>query len=107
MHHSDASLALQYKFDASFISIMVKRAALKEDLPSAEITQPLTYEEGIDELEQLIQSMESGQLPLDALYQTYHRGTQLLNFCRDKLAAIENQIQVLENGQLFNWKESP
>ena len=99
-------LALQYEFDASYIFIMVKRAALKDDTPSAELAQPSTYEEGIDELEQLIQSMESGQLPLDALYQTYRRGTLLLNFCRDKLAAIENQIQVLENGQLSNWKES-
>lgn len=95
-------------YNVSFIPKMVKRAALTDDPTSTELAQhPSTYEEGIKELEQLIQSMESGQLPLDALYQTYRRGTLLLNFCRDKLAAIENQIQVLENGQLSNWKESP
>ena len=85
---------------------MVKRSDLKESPSKDDLPLPSRYEEGIDELEQLIRSMESGSLPLDALYQTYQRGTQLLNFCRDKLAAIENQIQVLENGQLTPWKDA-
>jgi exodeoxyribonuclease VII small subunit len=84
---------------------MVKRSALKETPSMIDLPLPIRYEEGIEELEQLIRSMESGSLPLDTLYQTYRRGTQLLNFCRDKLAVVENQIQVLENGQLTTWKD--
>jgi exodeoxyribonuclease VII small subunit len=54
-------------------------------------------------LEQLLAKLESGQLPLDQLLTHYQRGASLLTYCRDRLAAIENQISVLDEGALKPW----
>jgi exodeoxyribonuclease VII small subunit len=42
-------------------------------------------------------------MPLDQLLTGYQRGAVLLGFCRDKLKAVEDQIQVLDGGQLKPW----
>jgi exodeoxyribonuclease VII small subunit len=49
--------------------------------------------------------IESGQLPLEQLLTGYQRGAQLLQFCRDKLQAVENQIKVLDEGTLKPWTQ--
>ncbi|HWI81841.1 exodeoxyribonuclease VII small subunit [Ramlibacter sp.] len=64
---------------------------------------PATYEAALEELEQLIGRIESGQLPLEQLLAGYQRGAQLLQFCRDKLQAVEDQIKVLDEGTLKPW----
>lgn len=66
---------------------------------------PAGYEAGVQELEALVAEMESGQLPLDALLSSYERGAQLLQFCRDRLAVLEQQVHVLEKGSLKPWIE--
>ena len=62
-----------------------------------------TYEDALTELEKLVASMESGQLPLDRLLESYQRGAELLNLCRARLEAVEQQVKVLEDGQLKPW----
>ena len=64
---------------------------------------PATYEAALSELEALVGQLESGQMPLDQLLTGYQRGAALLAFCRDKLKAVEDQIQVLDGGQLKPW----
>jgi exodeoxyribonuclease VII small subunit len=61
------------------------------------------YEEALAELERLVGAMEAGQLPLDALLDNYRRGAELLDLCRSRLQAVEQQVQVLEDGQLKDW----
>ncbi len=65
-----------------------------------ETTEPASYELALAELDRLVQAMESGQLPLDALLASHRRGAQLLAFCRARLQAVEQQVKVLEDGQL-------
>ncbi len=65
--------------------------------------QPSSYEEALRELEQLVASMEGGQLPLDRMIDGYRRGAELLAFCRGRLEAVEAQVKVLEDGQLKPW----
>ena len=62
-----------------------------------------SYEAALEELEQLVAQLDAGQLPLDQLLSRYQRGAELLAFCRSKLDAVENQIQVLEGGELKTW----
>jgi exodeoxyribonuclease VII small subunit len=62
-----------------------------------------TYEEALAELERLVQQMEGGQMPLDELLGSYKRGAELLELCRSRLAAVEEQVKVLEDGQLKTW----
>ena len=62
-----------------------------------------TYEEALAELERLVQQMEGGQMPLDQMLGSYKRGAELLALCRSRLAAVEEQVKVLEDGQLKTW----
>lgn len=65
--------------------------------------KPPTYEEALAELERLVQHMEAGQLPLDQMLDGYRRGAELLGLCRARLAAVEEQVKVLEDGELKTW----
>lgn len=67
---------------------------------------PPSYEAALAELEQLVAAMEGGQMPLDRLLDSYRRGAQLLDFCRSRLKAVEDQVKVLEDGQLKPWTEA-
>lgn len=68
--------------------------------PSAE---PASYEAALEELEQLVGRIESGQLPLDQMLAGYQRGAALLAFCRKRLDAVQDQIKVLDEGGLHAW----
>lgn len=73
--------------------------------PTSTVAQepPASYEAAVQELEQLVARMESGQMPLADMLQSYQRGAFLLEHCRSQLQAVEAQIQVLEAGSLKNW----
>jgi exodeoxyribonuclease VII small subunit len=65
--------------------------------------EPASYEAALQELEQLLARLESGDLPLEQLLTQYQRGAALLKFCRDRLEAVEGQIKVLDQGALKTW----
>lgn len=67
------------------------------------LTEPASYEDALAELERLVQAMEDGQLPLDRLLDSYKRGAELLALCRGRLQAVEEQVKLLEDGQLKPW----
>ena len=71
----------------------------------AATADPPSYEAALAELEQLVAAMEGGQMPLDRLLDSYRRGAQLLEFCRQRLKAVEDQVKVLEDGQLKSWTD--
>ncbi len=64
---------------------------------------PASYEAALQELEQLVARLESGDMPLEQLLTQYQRGAELLKFCRDRLEAVENQVKVLDQGTLKTW----
>ncbi len=66
---------------------------------------PASYEAALQELEQLVSQLESGQMPLEQLLTGYQRGAELLNFCRERLQAVESQIKVLDDGVLKPWTQ--
>lgn len=67
---------------------------------------PQNYEDALAELERMVAAIESGQMPLDRLLESYRRGAELLGFCRGRLDAVEAQVKVLEDGQLKPWIET-
>ncbi len=65
--------------------------------------EPASYEAALEELEQLVGRIESGQLPLDQMLSGYQRGAALLAFCRKRLDAVQEQIKVLDESGLHAW----
>ena len=74
--------------------------------PAPPAIAPASYEDALSELERLVAAMEGGQLPLDRLLDNYQRGAELLTLCRSRLEAVEQQVKVLEDGQLKSWSAS-
>ena len=75
-----------------------------EVLPNAEPAP--RHEDDLRELEGLVQRIESGQLPLEELLQAYRRGAELLTRCRARLDAVEQQVRLLDDGELKPWTPS-
>ena len=63
----------------------------------------LKFEAALAELEQIVQNMEGGRLPLEESLAAYRRGSQLLQHCQQQLGAAERQIQVHESGTLRDF----
>ena len=78
---------------------MPKSPSAPAPLPS----EPASYESAMAELESLVGQLESGDVPLDQLLRGYQRGAELLNYCRGRLEAVEEQIKVLDAGVLKPW----
>ena len=72
--------------------------------PSASAAAPASYADAVQQLEQLVSGLESGQLPLEELLGQYQRGTELLKYCRERLQAVEAQVRLLdEDGAIKPW----
>jgi exodeoxyribonuclease VII small subunit len=71
--------------------------------------EDLTFEQALDQLDQLVRRMESGDLGLDESIAAYGRGAELARFCQSRLADAEQQIQKLDEDVLrsFTPAESP
>jgi exodeoxyribonuclease VII small subunit len=65
---------------------------------------PQSYESAMAELEQLVQTLEGGAVPLDQLLTGYQRGAELLAYCKNQLQAVEQQVKVLDEGTLKPWE---
>jgi exodeoxyribonuclease VII small subunit len=61
---------------------------------------PVSFEEAMAELAQLVAQMEAGQLPLDASVAAYQRGSELVKYCAAQLDKVESQVKVLEGDML-------
>ncbi len=60
--------------------------------------EPTSYADAVQQLEALVARLEAGQLPLEELLGEYQRGAALLAYCRDRLQAVQQQVQVLDEG---------
>jgi exodeoxyribonuclease VII small subunit len=67
--------------------------------PSAPV-DGLSFEQAMDELDQLVRRMESGELSLDESIAAYRRGAELARRCQERLAAAEQEIRLLEGDLL-------
>jgi len=58
--------------------------------------EQLPFEDALKRLETIVDTMESEDLPLEALLARFEEGTQLAKACQAKLADAELKIQKLE-----------
>ena len=65
-----------------------------QDAPASVARLP--FEEALKKLEDIVEAMESEELPLEVLLAKYEEGTRLAGICQEKLAAAELKIRQLE-----------
>jgi exodeoxyribonuclease VII small subunit len=54
-----------------------------------------TFEQAIKQLEQIVQDLESGDMPLEKAIKKFEEGIQLSKFCTEKLDETEKRIAIL------------
>ena len=63
-------------------------------------TEPETsFEDAIEQLEVLVDSMESGEIPLKDLVDKFEQGSKLLRLCQQKLGEAEQRIEILRKNE--------
>ncbi len=65
--------------------------------------QPENFEAASAELERIVETMEAGQLSLEASLAAYQRGAELLQYCQGKLQDAQQQVRILEADMLKNF----
>lgn len=59
----------------------------------------MNFEEAQQELEQIVQQLESGQADLDKSIRLWERGEELHRICQEKLESAQGKIEELEPRQ--------
>ena len=72
--------------------------------------EKLTFEEAMQELEKLVDSLDKGDVSLDEAITAYDRGSQLKDYCQKKLHEAKMKvetIQTTDNIDTIPEKSSP
>ncbi len=62
---------------------------------SAAGDEEMSYEDSLERLEEIVQRLESGQLPLDESLRLFEEGTRLTKVCQKRLTEAELRIERL------------
>jgi exodeoxyribonuclease VII small subunit len=66
---------------------------------SSQQSAPKSFEEALQELEQILSDIENGEVGLEESLVKYERGNFLIQHCRGVLSAAEKQIEALADGE--------
>lgn len=64
---------------------------------TSEVALPDNFESAYAELQDIVSTMESGQMSLEDSLKAYQRGDALLQLCQKQLTAVEQQVQILND----------
>lgn len=57
--------------------------------------ETLNFEAAVARLEQIVEQLETGDLPLDDSLNLFEEGVKLSRFCNTKLEEVERKIEIL------------
>ncbi|MBD2864478.1 exodeoxyribonuclease VII small subunit [Paenibacillus oceani] len=62
--------------------------------------EPVSFEQAMDKLEQIVAKLESGDVPLEKAIELFQEGMSLSHLCGQKLEQVERKIETLleDNG---------
>ncbi len=66
-----------------------------------------TFEKAMDQLEQIVQKLETGELSLEDSIKKFEEGVKLSNYCSKKLDETEKKVTVLLKSQDGQILEEP
>lgn len=64
-----------------------------------EITSEVSFEASMEELEHIVQKLESGNIPLEEMVSLYERGAALGKHCMAMLDAYQGRLETLDRGK--------
>ncbi|RLC24487.1 MAG: exodeoxyribonuclease VII small subunit [Deltaproteobacteria bacterium] len=67
----------------------------------------ISFEKSLKQLEQIVQELESGNLPLEKAMKKFEEGVKLSKYCSEKLDETEKKISVLLHDNKGNIAEEP
>jgi exodeoxyribonuclease VII small subunit len=62
---------------------------------STRSAESLGFEGALERLEDLVQRLEGGELPLESALEAFEEGVSLTRQCADRLAAAERRVETL------------
>lgn len=68
-------------------------------------SQPKSFEQAMQELDEIVSQMEGGDLPLEQMLAAYKRGAQLVQFCRQQLEQAQMEVKKLEDNELADYDD--
>lgn len=70
--------------------------------------QDLSFEESLKKLEEIVNKLENGDVPLDEAIDEFNNAMQLVKICNKKLEAAEDSIAkiVQDNGELIEFNSN-
>lgn len=72
----------------------------------AEKEKEFSLEENFDRLEEIIEKLESEDIPLEDAFQAYSAGMKLLKTCNDQIDRVEKQVlKLTEEGKLEAFED--
>ncbi len=60
---------------------------------------PITFEEAIKRLEEIVRELESGEIEIEKALTVFEEGIRLSKICAKKLSTIERRIEILKKGE--------
>ena len=68
----------------------------------------LTFEESLEKLEEIVNKLENGDVPLDDAIEEFKKAMDLVKICNDKLNTAEEKKKkiVQENGEIIDFNVS-
>ena len=61
--------------------------------------EKLTFEEAMQELEKLVDSLDKGDVSLDEAIAAYDRGSQLKDYCQKKLHDAKMKVETIQSSE--------
>lgn len=58
-------------------------------------TKTLKFEDGLKRLEQIVDALEKGDLPLEKSIELFEEGKKLSDFCKKKLDEAQSKVEML------------
>lgn len=78
----------------------MKTKAVQENDPE------ITFEEALTQLEEIVEQLENGDVPLEKAIEAFQKGMNLSKLCHQKLEQVERKIeQLVQEGD--DWVKKP
>lgn len=65
------------------------------------------FEEALKKLQELVEKLEKGDLPLEEAMESFSEGIRISQFCHKKLEEAEKKVDMLLKDQQGGWASAP